>query len=250
MYSYPFESQNTGTDAAPIYDRAITAEMERQFNKLRYTNGVFNTPATSLQVTAKGGMQVTVSPGGCHIEGALAYEASDRTITVDPASSAGNRIDRVICRFSTSLSDRNIEIEIISGTVATTPLVPEITTEPNYYEIVLADIYVAKNAAEITNADITDQRANSELCGFVVPAIPTPLNLDALYQQYQASLDQYLDLVASALDETTAGNLQGQLTAVKTTADNNANALANLITPETIAAAKAAGIDLTSGGGY
>lgn len=35
---YPFESINTGTVDEPVYDRAITAEMERSFNKLRYTN--------------------------------------------------------------------------------------------------------------------------------------------------------------------------------------------------------------------
>ena len=38
FYSYPFESKNTGTPTDPIYDRAITAEDERHFNKLRYKN--------------------------------------------------------------------------------------------------------------------------------------------------------------------------------------------------------------------
>ena len=51
---YPFESINTGTVDEPVYDRAITAEMERSFNKLRYTNGVFSSVgvgpgATELQ---------------------------------------------------------------------------------------------------------------------------------------------------------------------------------------------------------
>ena len=39
---YPFESMDPGTVDEPVYDRAITAEMERSFNKLRYTNGVFS----------------------------------------------------------------------------------------------------------------------------------------------------------------------------------------------------------------
>ena len=40
--SYPFESQNTGTDEAPVYDRAITAENEREFiceAAVMYENG-------------------------------------------------------------------------------------------------------------------------------------------------------------------------------------------------------------------
>ena len=50
--SYPFESQNTGTVTEPVYDRAITAEDERRFNKLRYVNGVFESADDGLKVTA------------------------------------------------------------------------------------------------------------------------------------------------------------------------------------------------------
>lgn len=209
MISYPFESQNTGSASAPVYDRAITAEQERKFNKMRYTNGVFSTPTNGLMVQAKSGMTVTVKAGGCHIEGALGVLETDLDISISASNASQSRIDRIVARFDTSVSVRSVDIYKKEGVLSSNPQPPDIVRESNYYEIVLADVRVSAGASEITNANITDQRENSDLCGLVVPAIPTPLDLDGLYLQYQASLDEYLELVASALDETTAGHLQG-----------------------------------------
>lgn len=44
MKSYPFNSKNVGSTSSPEWDRAITAEDERQFNRLYFTNGVFANP--------------------------------------------------------------------------------------------------------------------------------------------------------------------------------------------------------------
>lgn len=255
MISYPFESQNTGTAQNPVYDRAITAEIERTFNKLRYTNGVFQTPVDGLQVVAKSGMTVTVKKGGCHIEGALATQETDLDITLNPSSASQSRIDRIVARFDTSLSVRSVEIYKKEGVLSTNPQPPDIVREQNYYEIVLADITIAKGATEVSNANIKDQRLNSELCGLVVPAIPTPLDFTALYNQYQASLDEYMELVENAISGTEAGNLQGQITNLSTKVTNNTTAITEntsdigqlqtdtAISDETIAAFEALGFD-------
>lgn len=208
MNSFPFESKNTGTSAAPIWDRAITAEMERSFNKLRYTNGVFASPVNGLLIVAAGGMKVRVNPGGCHIEGALSYEPIQRDITLSPSSATLPRIDRIVCRFDTAEDKRNIEIYLKEGVPATTPSPQSIVRQSNYFEIVIADILVPKGATQITNSNITDQRMNGDLCGLVVPAIPAEQPTNELWQQISDSID----LVNSALDETIAGNLQGQIT--------------------------------------
>ncbi len=213
MISYPFESQNTGSASVPVYDRAITAEQERKFNKMRYTNGVFSTPTNGLMVQAKSGMTVTVKAGGCHIEGALGVQETDLDITLSASNALQSRIDRIVARFDTSVSVRSVDIYKKEGVLSSNPQPPDIVRESNYYEIVLADIRVGAGASEITNANITDQRENSDLCGLVVPAIPTPLDLDDLYLQYQASLNEYLELVATALDETTAGYLENLIKA-------------------------------------
>ena len=213
---YPFESVNTGTASEPVYDRAITAEDERTFNKLRYTNGVFSSVGSGLSVSANNNMTVTVGTGGAHIEGALYYNSAPIGLTVEAANASLNRIDRVVLQFNTSVSVRSVRTLIRTGTAATNPVAPELRQESNLYEIALADIYVKKGATGISQSAITDQRLNSALCGFVVAAIPSSVDTTGLFDQYQTALNEWLDTVAAALDNTLAGNLQNQITALGT----------------------------------
>lgn len=220
---YPFESVNTGTASEPVYDRAITAEDERTFNKLRYTNGVFSSVGSGLSVSANNNMTVTVGTGGAHIEGALYYNSAPIGLTVEAANASLNRIDRVVLQFNTSVSVRSVRALIRTGTAATNPVAPELRQESNLYEIALADIYVKKGATGISQSAITDQRLNSALCGFVAAAIPSSVDTTGLFDQYQTALNEWLDTVAAALDGTLAGNLQNQITAlgVRVTAEED-----------------------------
>lgn len=212
----PFESINTGTASEPAYDRAITAEDERTFNKLRYTNGVFSSVGSGLSVSANNNMTVTVGTGGAHIEGALYYNSAPIALSVEAADAALNRIDRVVLQFNTSVSVRSVRALIRTGTAATNPVAPELRRESNLYEIALADVYVGKGKASISQSAITDQRLNSALCGFVVAAVPASVDTTGLFDQYQAALNEWLETVAAALDETLAGNLQNQITVLGT----------------------------------
>lgn len=216
IISYPFESINTGTEEEPVYDRGITAEQERMFNKLRYTNGVFSSVGDSLAVTSNSNMTVTVGTGGAHIEGAMYFNSAPLNLAIEAADASLNRIDRVVLQFNTSVSVRSIRALIRTGTAATNPVAPELRQESNLYEIALADIYVKKGATGISQSAITDQRLNSALCGFVVAAIPSSVDTTGLFDQYQAALDEWLETVAAALDETLAGKLQNQITALDT----------------------------------
>lgn len=213
---YPFESINTGTVDEPVYDRAITAEMERSFNKLRYTNGVFSSVGSGMAVSANNNMAVTVGTGGAHIEGAMYVNNTPLSLTIEAANASLNRIDRVVLQFNTSVSVRSVRALIRTGTAATNPVAPELRQESNLFEIALADIYVKKGATGISQSAITDQRLNSALCGFVVAAIPSSVDTTGLFDQYQTALNDWLDTVAAALDDTLAGNLQNQITALGT----------------------------------
>lgn len=216
MISYPFESVNTGTADEPVYDRAITAEDERTFNKMRYTNGVFSSVGDGLSVSANNSMTVTVGTGGCHIEGAMMCNTAAVNLELEAADTSLKRIDRIVARLNLSTNVRSITLEVKTGTAATNPVPKDPVCEPNYFEIVLADVYVKNGTTSIGTANITDQRLNSALCGFVVAAIPTNVDTTGLFDQYQASLNEWLETVASALDGTLAGNLQSQITTLNT----------------------------------
>lgn len=208
FYSYPFESQNTGTAEQPVYDRAITAENERQFNKLRYTNGVFieSSLDDDLQVIPGNGMSVKVSKGGCHIEGALAYNDNAVTLSLEAANATLRRIDRIVARFNTSTNVRSIMVYVKTGTNATNPAAPALQRESNFWELGLADITIPAGATSISASNILDTRMDDSLCGRVLPAIPYVTQLGALYQQYQ-------ELVDSALSGTVAGQLEARIAA-------------------------------------
>lgn len=209
MISYPFISKTTPSD--PYGDRAIDHKLEREFNKLCWSNGVFVTKndGSELQVIAEGNMTVSILPGGCHIEGARGYEASKRNISISAAHSSLKRIDRIIARMDDSDSVRSIEIYKKEGVSSTTPTAPELVRESNYYEIALADIYVMPGATEITNTNIVDTRLDRELCGMVIPAFPTPLNLESIS-------NQYVSLLKAAVSGTAAGNLQNKIDELRT----------------------------------
>jgi hypothetical protein len=208
FYSYPFESQNTGTPEQPVYDRAITAENERQFNKLRYTNGVFieSSLDDDLQVIPGNGMSVKVSKGGCHIEGALAYNDNAVTLSLEAANATLRRIDRVVARFNTSTNVRSIMVYVKTGTNSTNPVAPSLQRESNFWEIGLADITIPAGATSISASNILDTRMDDSLCGRVLPAIPYITQLGSLYEQYQ-------ELVSSALSGTVAGQLEARISA-------------------------------------
>lgn len=213
MISYPFISKTTPSD--PYGDRAIDHKLEREFNKLCWSNGVFVTKndGSELQVIAEGNMTVSILPGGCHIEGARGYEASKRNISIGAAHSSLKRIDRIIARMDDSDSVRSIEIYKKEGVSSTTPTAPELVRESNYYEIALADIYVMPGTTEITNANIVDTRSDRELCGMVIPAFPTPLNLESIS-------NQYVSLLQAAVSGTAAGNLQNKIDKLRTDVSN------------------------------
>lgn len=213
MISYPFISKTTPSD--PYGDRAIDHKLEREFNKLCWSNGVFVTKndGSELQVIAEGNMTVSILPGGCHIEGARGYEASKRNVSIRAAHSSLKRIDRIIARMDDSDSVRSIEIYKKEGVSSTTPTAPELVRESNYYEIALADIYVMPGATEITNTNIVDTRLDRDLCGMVIPAFPTPLNLESIS-------NQYVSLLQTAVSGTAAGNLQNKIDKLRTDVSN------------------------------
>lgn len=203
--SFPFESKRIiGNE----WDRAITAQDERDFNKMCWGNGVFINPIDGLMVTAHGGMTVNVKPGGAIIEGAVFKENNNRQITLSPASSLP-RIDRIVLRFDTAEDRRDIDIYLKEGVAATNPVARDLIRESNYYELAIADIYIPARATSIEAVNISDTRMDSNLCGWVVPAVEYRGLFDNLWLQLRDSFGT----VNSALSGTLAQDLKQEIKA-------------------------------------
>ncbi len=165
------------------YDASRFAEYFASF----IGNGVFPNPSDGLQVMANDDMTVTVKAGKCWINGYIMINDDDYILEIEPADGVLNRIDRVVARYD--VVDREIRLEVKKGTFASNPVAPNLQRDADAYELALADVYIAAGAVSITQANITDLRLNSELCGIVHGTVEQ-VDTTTLFAQYQAWYQQ------------------------------------------------------------
>ncbi|MBS4536801.1 hypothetical protein GOQ29_14365 [Clostridium sp. D2Q-14] len=118
----------------------------------------------NLEVIPYQNMQVQINIGSAMIFGHYYMNDEEEIITLDTADGELNRIDRIVLRYDKY--GRSINTIIIKGTPALTPVAPARLETTEQFDLVLADIYIAKAATVITQNNITDMR-ESELCGYV-----------------------------------------------------------------------------------
>ena len=205
MYEYGFPFDNAAIDN--LDRKASSDEFAEYLEAITgMAHGVYPNPSTGLQVTAESGLSLNVGAGFCIIKGRIRRLVKDEKITLE-SSEALDRIDRVVMRLNKL--ERTISAAVLKGTAAVSPVPQELTRDGDIYEIALANVRVTKLSTSVNQSQITDLRANTVLCGYM-PVFGS-FDTTRLFDQYQAALDQFLELVDSALDETTAGYLQGQI---------------------------------------
>lgn len=189
-----FDSEITGYDEEgfPILDRAQESEIFALFYSKLISNGVLAKPSNCLMVEANEGMVINIDPGYIIINGHFGYNTQTVQLTVDPAHTSYPRITSVIARVN--YQDRKMELNLKNGEPSVTPVAPELLqpTSGDYYELCLAEIYVASNQTAITQSNITDTRADSSKCGYVTQLI-TSLDTSVFYAQLDAFYEEFVD---------------------------------------------------------
>lgn len=182
-------------------DRKYKAEEWAEYFASFIANGVFPNPSTGLQVLADSGMAITVKTGKAWINGYFYYNTGNLSITLDTADGVLNRIDRVVVRLD--LQERTISVEVKKGTYSATPTAPALQRDADMWELALGDVAVGAGTVSVAQANITDQRLNSTLCGLVVGTVGTldttafSAQLQGWFELYQSmSATQYSTLVA------------------------------------------------------
>jgi hypothetical protein len=118
--------------------------------------GVVQGIGNAFAVTAGPGLGVTIDTGFVTILGDWLYTDSTTAIALLAADLTNPRIDRIIARLT--ISTKTVELTKLTGTPAGSPVAPSLTQGSDVYEIPLAQIAVAANAASITSGNVTDQR--------------------------------------------------------------------------------------------
>ena len=91
-------------------DRKYDADdISNYFLKL-ISNGVFATPASSLQIQAAGGMKIKVTPGWAFVNCKWLRLDTDYYITLDKSDVQYNRLDRIVVRLDPTESVRSVTI--------------------------------------------------------------------------------------------------------------------------------------------
>lgn len=171
-------------------DRKYNAEqMSKYFDKL-ITSGVFPNPSTNLQVIAAEGMTINVLPGRGIIDCRWIDNDANEPLTVSPSGVLMDRIDAVVMVLDLNDNVRNCHLAIKTGTQAENPVAPTMERGTYIQEYCLAHIRVRALAEEITQADITDTRADTTICGWVTGLIEQ-VDTSSLFIQWQDAYNQY-----------------------------------------------------------
>lgn len=150
-------------------------------------NGVFPNPSTNLQVVEGDNMTTVIKVGRCWINGYILFNKSDYVLEHDNADGVLKRIDRIVARWDASL--RDIILIVKKGSFASNPVPPALQRDADAYELALADVLINAGATQITQANITDQRLNGELCGIVSQTVKS-VDTTTLFNQYQSWFNQ------------------------------------------------------------
>lgn len=193
-------------------------------------NGVFPNPSTGLQVYANINMTTKVRTGQGWINGYFIVNQGDYILQHDNADGVLKRIDRVVMKLNHL--KREIEIVVKKGAFASNPVAPALQRDTDAYELALADVLINNGATQITQANITDQRLNTALCG-VVHGTVDQVDTTTIFNQYQAwfaqttqnvaidleiwkqhtkdDFDTWFDSIKGILDGDVAGNLAAHI---------------------------------------
>ena len=182
-------------------DRKYNADdISNYFLKL-ISNGVFATPSNAMQVQASADMTVNVSAGWAFINCKWLENTAAYPLTLDAADVVLNRIDRIVLRLSES--PRTMGIYIKKGTPASTPTPPELArTKGVIWELSLAKISIHAGTTAITQAMITDERADAVLCGWVTGLIDQ-IDTTNLFAQFTNAFNAWFSEIKDEVQSTT-----------------------------------------------
>ena len=149
-------------------------------------------------VSISGELSLTVSAGQAWVrpsrfKGRSIIMVQPTTLALTAADPGRTRIDRVVLRYDAAA--RQTRLQVLEGTPdSASPTAPAITRTALVYDLCLAEITRPAGSTAITAANLTDTRADEDICGVMrdgVTGIPTA-QLIAQWRAAQADLETQL----------------------------------------------------------
>lgn len=176
-------------------DRKYNSDQMSAYFKGLISRGVLQDYGDGFRVSAQSGLTVSIGTGRAYFsDGRWLENDAAVTLTLSAANVTSPRIDRIVLRKDSTSAVRACSVVIKTGTPAASPIVPALTNSDGIEEISLAQIRINANMTTITTANITDERPNENVCGFVTGLIKQ-IETAALFAQYQAAWNEWFTSV-------------------------------------------------------
>lgn len=127
-----------------------------------------NVGSNGLVVSANGSNMITaLSAGFAFIAGKMYVNDTAKSNIHATAHATLPRIDRIVLRYDANTAVRTITSVIKQGTPASSPVAPALQNDSTIKEISLAQVRIVAGRSFITSAEVTDERADQTVCGFL-----------------------------------------------------------------------------------
>lgn len=168
-------------------DRLYNADQMSEYYLGIISDGVVQNYRNGMQVLAASGMSVNVGAGRAFIKSKWIDLDAAETVSITGSSPTLNRYTAVCVKLDTSA--REMSIVTVDGTPATNATYPTVTNTESVKYLVLAWVYVPAGATAVSQANITDTRANTSICGYVSGLIDQ-VDTTTLFEQWNAYFEE------------------------------------------------------------
>lgn len=135
----------------------LTEDNWRKMARHWLGTGVLRGEDNELQVYGdSSGMQVKVKTGKAWVRGHYGESTAEKTLAIAVADATNPRIDVVVLRAD--FDNNLIELVVLTGTPAGSPVAPAVTQSSAIWEVALAQVAVAAAAVTIAAGNVTDAR--------------------------------------------------------------------------------------------
>lgn len=190
-------------------DRKYNAEQMSSIFDGLIKDGVYDTIGDIFAVTPGTGMQVLVGSGRAWFDHTWNNNDAQYPLAITAADVSLPRYDAVVLETNHSDTVRTNRLRVLTGTPASNPVKPTMTSTANVKQHPLAYVKVTAGATAITQSMIQVVVGTSE-CPFVTGIIETA-QIDALFQQWNGEFDEWFENLKAQLSDNVVANLQGQI---------------------------------------
>lgn len=190
-------------------DRKYNAEQMSSIFDGLIKDGVYDTIGEIFAVTPGTGMQVLVGSGRAWFDHTWNNNDAPYPLAITAADVSLPRYDAVVLETNHSDTVRTNRLRVLTGTPASNPVKPTMTSTANVKQHPLAYIKVTAGATAITQSMIQVVVGTSE-CPFVTGIIDTA-QIDALFQQWNGEFNEWFENLKAQLSDNVVANLQKQI---------------------------------------